>query len=64
MAAYKVRDVVKRLLSEGWKMRNGKGSHRVFVKPGMRSITVPGNSGDDLRDGTYKSIARSAGWTD
>jgi len=64
MPTHKVREVVARLKSEGWKQARGrgKGSHRLFEKTGMSPITVPGGPGDDLKPGTYASIARSAGW--
>ena len=58
----KVRDVVRRLLADGWVKVSQKGSHRQFkhpTKPGK--VTVPGKPSDDLPEGTYRSILRQAG---
>ncbi|MGL4806261.1 MAG: type II toxin-antitoxin system HicA family toxin [Bacteroidales bacterium] len=47
----------------GWteKEGQGKGSHRLFIKPGKRPIIVPGKLSDDLAIGTERSIFKSAG---
>jgi predicted RNA binding protein YcfA (HicA-like mRNA interferase family) len=58
---YAVREVLKRLRSEGWIETPGKGSHRVFRKEGQGNISVP-NSYKNLPKGTYKTIAKKAGW--
>jgi predicted RNA binding protein YcfA (HicA-like mRNA interferase family) len=61
----KVRDVLRRLQSEDWRVVHQVGSHRQFkhpAKPGR--VTVSGKPSDDLRPGTYASIKRQAGWTD
>ena len=55
-----VREVVGRLRKEGWLERPGKGSHVVFSKDGRR-VTVP-TSKKELPLGTYRSIAKAAGW--
>jgi predicted RNA binding protein YcfA (HicA-like mRNA interferase family) len=59
----KVRDVLRRLLDDGWVQVSQKGSHRQLkhpTKPGR--VTVPGKLSDDLPDeGTYRSILRQAG---
>jgi predicted RNA binding protein YcfA (HicA-like mRNA interferase family) len=39
---------------------SGKGSHRVF-RSELATVSVP-TSKKELREGTYKSIARKAGW--
>ena len=59
----KVRDVPKRLNSEGWTLDRQKGSHRQFVhleKPGR--VTVAGPPNLDLQHDTLKSIYTQAGW--
>jgi predicted RNA binding protein YcfA (HicA-like mRNA interferase family) len=38
-----------------------KGSHRVFRKGGKENVSVP-TSYRELSVGTYKSIAKRAGW--
>ncbi len=58
----KVRDVIRRLMDDGWIKVTQKGSHRQFkhpTKPGK--VTVPGKPSDDLAEGTYRSILRQAG---
>ena len=58
----KVRDVIRRLVDDGWVKVSQRGSHRHFkhpTKPGK--VTVPGKSSDDLAEGTYRSILRQAG---
>jgi predicted RNA binding protein YcfA (HicA-like mRNA interferase family) len=58
----KVRDVIRRLLDDGWVQVSQRGSHRRFrhpTKPGK--VTVPGKPSDDLPEGTYRSILRQAG---
>jgi predicted RNA binding protein YcfA (HicA-like mRNA interferase family) len=58
----KVRDVIRRLVDDGWAQVSQKGSHRQFkhpTKPGK--VTVPSKPSDDLPHGTYRSILRQAG---
>jgi predicted RNA binding protein YcfA (HicA-like mRNA interferase family) len=57
----KVREVVKRLKTDGWYEARIKGSHRVFKHPTKLGIVVvPGNFGDDVAIGTLKSIWKQA----
>lgn len=56
-----VRQVCARLHREGWKMLSGKGDHVVFRKPGRPNISIP-TSKKELKLGTYRSIAKIAGW--
>ena len=55
-----VREVMKRLRKEEWEEESGKGSHVVFRKDG-RTVSVP-TSKKELRMGTYRNIAKMAGW--
>ncbi|HXJ38238.1 MAG TPA: type II toxin-antitoxin system HicA family toxin [Bryobacteraceae bacterium] len=58
----KVRDLVRQLESEGWRLKAVRGSHRQFVHPGKGMVvTVPGQTGSDIPIGTLKAILRSAG---
>jgi predicted RNA binding protein YcfA (HicA-like mRNA interferase family) len=44
----KVRDVIKELERDGWRLDRMRGSHRQYkhsTKPGL--VTVPGKPGDD-----------------
>ena len=56
-----VREVIGMLEREGWVQVRMTGGHRQFAKGG-KLLTVPGNSGDHLKPGTWSSIKRSAGW--
>ena len=58
----KVREVVAMLKSDGWKLVVTRGSHRQFkhpFKPGR--ITVSGNLGGDVPEGTPASVKKQAG---
>lgn len=54
------REIVRRLRKEGWEEENGRGSHVVFRKGG-KMICVP-VSRKEQKLGTYRGIARIAGW--
>ena len=59
----KVREVLKRLESDGWQLVRQRGSHRQYRKPGNSYImTVAGHPNDELRPGTWNEIQRKAGW--
>lgn len=55
-----VREVIRCFRDEGWLERTGKGSHLVFTKED-KTITVP-TSKKELPIGTYRNIAKAAGW--
>ena len=58
----KVRDVIRQLVDDGWVKVSRKGSHRQFKHPSKPGkVTGPGQSSDDLPQGTYRSILRQAG---
>lgn len=54
------RDIVKRLLADGFELVAVKGSHHKFRK-GDRTVIVP-HPKRDLPLGTARNIARMAGW--
>jgi predicted RNA binding protein YcfA (HicA-like mRNA interferase family) len=62
----KVRQVVRLIEADGWRLVRQRGSHRQFkhaTKPGR--VTPAGNDGDDVKVGTLASILRQArlkGW--
>ncbi len=61
----KVKDMIRRLEDDGWRLVATKGSHRQFshgVKKGR--VTVPGKLSADLQPGTLRSILRQAGLKD
>ncbi len=58
----KVRDAIKIVESDGWRLARVKGDHRQYThptKPGK--VTIPGHPRDDLAPGTWQSIRRQAG---
>ena len=58
----KVRDVIKWLGQEGWRLERVKGSHRQYRHSSKAgTVTVPGHPGDDLPPGTLNSIKKQAG---
>lgn len=54
------KQIVKRLIAEGFVETGGKGSHRKFRK-GDRLVIVP-HPKRDLPLGTARNIAKMAGW--
>jgi predicted RNA binding protein YcfA (HicA-like mRNA interferase family) len=57
----KVRDVIRRIESDGWRFERQRGSHRVYRhprKPG--TVTVAGRPGQDVQAGTLPNILRQA----
>ena len=57
----KVREVLKLLRFDGWRLVRQRGSHRQMQhdhKPG--TVTVSGKPGDDLHPKTLASILRQA----
>jgi predicted RNA binding protein YcfA (HicA-like mRNA interferase family) len=58
----KVREIIKLIEAEGWRLTRTTGSHRHYVhdsKPGV--VTVPGKPSKDLPIGTERSILKQAG---
>lgn len=45
----------------GWSEDRQTGSHAVLTKPGRNPITVPVHKGRNLKEGTVRSILKSAG---
>jgi predicted RNA binding protein YcfA (HicA-like mRNA interferase family) len=58
----KVRDVIRLLEGQGWKLERQRGSHRQFKHPWRPgTVTVAGRDSLDLAPGTLKSIFKQAG---
>jgi predicted RNA binding protein YcfA (HicA-like mRNA interferase family) len=58
----KVKDIIRRIMDDGWYLVATKGSHRQFkhlTKPGR--VTVAGKPSDDLAPGTLNSILKQSG---
>ncbi|WP_071821249.1 type II toxin-antitoxin system HicA family toxin [Microcystis aeruginosa] len=56
----KVRDVLKRLETDGWYQIRMRGSHRILAhetKSGI--VVVPGKPGDDIPKGTLDLLHKS-----
>ena len=53
-------EIIKRLVSDGWMQRAGKGDHRNFNKPGFRTVTVDMGV-RELPIGTLRAIYRTTG---
>lgn len=58
----KIREVIKLLEQEGWRLDRTRGSHRQYRHPTKAgTVTVPGHPGDDVPPGTLNSIRKQAG---
>ena len=58
----KVREVIRRLEADGWRLVATVGSHRQFKHPQkIGRVTVSGHLGDDMPKGTLGSVRRQAG---
>jgi predicted RNA binding protein YcfA (HicA-like mRNA interferase family) len=58
----KVRDAIRLIEGDGWRLVATRGSHRQFkhpVKPGR--VTIAGKPSDDLAPGTFNSILKQSG---
>lgn len=58
----KVREVIRRIERDGWRLERQRGSHRIYrhpEKPG--TVTIPGSRGKDVPYGTLESILWQAG---
>ena len=57
------REIIERLLREGWQLVRSKGSHRQYKHPDRPGrVTVP-HPKKNLPKGTLRSIFKQAGWT-
>jgi predicted RNA binding protein YcfA (HicA-like mRNA interferase family) len=58
----KVRDVIKRLEQDGWRLARTKGSHRQFHHSSKAgTVTVAGHPSLDIPPGTLNNILKQAG---
>jgi len=61
MPSIKVRDAIRIVTADGWRLVRTRGSHRQFHhpdKPG--AVTIPGHTGDDLDPWLWSKIRRQA----
>ncbi len=58
----KVRDLVRLLEEDGWRLARTRGSHRQFTHPRKAgTVTVAGKAGVDVPPGTLNAIHKHAG---
>lgn len=60
----KVRDLVRQLEENGWKLDRIRGSHRQYrhpERPELRTVTVAGHLSEDLPKGTLAAILKQTG---
>ena len=56
------REIIGRLLREGWQLVRSKGSHQQFKIPNRRGLVTVPHPKKDLPQGPVKAIFRQAGW--
>ena len=57
----KVREVIRLLAEDGWRLIVTEGSHRQFKHPEKSGrVTVSGQLGDEMPKGTLASVMRQA----
>ena len=62
MPSIKVRDALRIVTADGWRLARTRGSHRQFRHPVKRgAVTIPGHPGADLTPRDWASIRRQAG---
>jgi len=58
----KVRDIIKLVEADGWRMAKQAGSHRQYKHPSKPGkVTIAGHPSMDLAQKTQKSILQQAG---
>jgi len=59
----KVREVIRLIENDGWKLHRQKGSHKIYKHPDKKGIVVVPDHGlnSDLKKGTENSILKQAG---
>lgn len=61
----KVREIIKKLLEEGWYLARQKGSHKVYKhpeKPDARIVLPDHGSDKEPSVGILNEIKKKAGW--
>ncbi|HYM10217.1 MAG TPA: type II toxin-antitoxin system HicA family toxin [Bryobacterales bacterium] len=61
----KVRQLIRMLEQDGWRLARTRGSHRQFKHPSKPgTLTVAGKPGVDIPPGTLNAILKQAGLKD
>jgi predicted RNA binding protein YcfA (HicA-like mRNA interferase family) len=58
------REVIRRLVADGWELSRTKGSHRQYKHPTKTGLVTVPHPKRDLPRGTLRSIFKQAGWTE
>jgi predicted RNA binding protein YcfA (HicA-like mRNA interferase family) len=62
MAAMKIRELIKMIEADGWRLVTIRGSHRQYKHAEKRGrVTIAGHPNDDVAPGTLSSIRKQAG---
>ena len=56
------RDIIRRLLKDGFEQKSVQGSHHKFVHAERRLMVMVPHPKRDLPRGTVRSIYKQAGW--
>ncbi len=56
------RQVIRRLVADGWTLRHTRGSHHQFVHPDRPGRVTVKHPGKDIPIGTLRSIYRKGNW--
>jgi predicted RNA binding protein YcfA (HicA-like mRNA interferase family) len=56
------RDIIRRLLREGFAEKSVSGSHHKYVHPVSRRVVIVPHPKRDLPKGTVHNIYKDAGW--
>jgi len=57
------RDIIRRLLSEGWGHVRTKGSHWQFKHPDRTGLVTVPHPKKDIPAGTLRAVFKQAGWS-
>ena len=58
----KVRNAIRLIERDGWRLERTRGSHRVYKHPVRQGIVIiAGHPGEDVDKGTWLNILRQAG---
>jgi len=58
----RVRDLIKILHEDGWRLARWRGSHRQYQHPVNRgTVTVAGNMGSEVTPGALNRLLKQAG---
>jgi mRNA interferase HicA len=54
------KEVIKRLLKDGWELKTINGSHHKYIKQGKTSLIVPYHN-KELKKGLLKDLEKKSG---